>query len=135
MEAALTESTALSQKSEREYLTLRDGLDGMAKPLKHEMDLLRKEMRTREDKVKAECERVGKMYARLAKEVQQKEKLKEEIKRIREEDGAKQKEVEKHWTDLITGIKNEVERGGQSSDEALKVAKYVLKTPAFIIIC
>ncbi|KAF9038606.1 hypothetical protein BJ165DRAFT_1499150 [Panaeolus papilionaceus] len=125
MEAALAESTALSQKSEREYLTLRDGLDGMAKPLKHEMDLLRKEMRTREDKVKAECERVGKMYARLAKEVQQKEKLKEEIKRIREEDGAKQKEVEKHWTDLITGIKNEVERGGQSSDEALKVANHL----------
>ncbi|PPQ64358.1 hypothetical protein CVT24_008427 [Panaeolus cyanescens] len=125
MEAALAESTALSQKSEREYITLRDGMDGIVKPLKHEMDLLRKEMRTREDKVKAECERVGKMYTRLAKEVKEKEKLKEEIQKLRKDDDEKQKEVEKYWSDLILGIKGEVERGGQNSDAALKTANHL----------
>src|SRR5882762_3891669 len=49
MEAALSESTALSQKSEREYITLRDSLKSMTESWKQDIERLRDEMRKKEE--------------------------------------------------------------------------------------
>lgn len=50
MEGALSESTALSQKSEREYLTLRDSIRGMTEGWKADVGALREELKSREEK-------------------------------------------------------------------------------------
>jgi hypothetical protein len=57
MESALSKSTALSQKSEREYITLRDSIKSLAELWKSDMEQLREEMQKREDKWHGEAER------------------------------------------------------------------------------
>jgi hypothetical protein len=57
MESALSKSTALSQKSEREYITLRDSIKSLAESWKSDMEQLREEMQKREDKWRGEAER------------------------------------------------------------------------------
>ncbi len=47
MESSLAEATALSQKSEREYITLRDSIKGLVESFKTDAERLREEMRKR----------------------------------------------------------------------------------------
>ncbi|KAF9530319.1 hypothetical protein CPB83DRAFT_850699 [Crepidotus variabilis] len=125
MESALAESTALSQKSEREYLTLRDSLKHLTEQWKHDTDKLRDEMRKREDKVKNESERVGKMYNKLVEEVKAKEKGKEEVKRLWEEDKKKDEEIRSMWVGEIERLKSLVEGEGKKSAEASRIANHL----------
>src|ERR1700733_11562660 len=69
MEHALSESTALSQKSEREYITLRDSLKAMTDGWKADTERLREEMTKREEKLQAEAEGMGRKYKRLVEEL------------------------------------------------------------------
>ena len=69
MKAALSESTALSQKSEREYLILRDGIKGMVESWKMDTDRLKEEMRKREERWKLEMENANKKFRLLVEEV------------------------------------------------------------------
>lgn len=64
MEAALAESTALSSKSEREYITLRDSLKGMKSAWRADVDGLREDMQKREERWRNEVEVTGKKYAK-----------------------------------------------------------------------
>ncbi|KAJ3511614.1 hypothetical protein NLJ89_g4000 [Agrocybe chaxingu] len=104
MESALAESTALSSKSEREYITLRDSLKSMTESWKSDTERLRDEMRKREEKVRAEAEKV---------------------KKLREEDTKKGAEVEKMWAAEIEKMKERVENEGKQSDEAARIAKHL----------
>jgi len=69
MEHALQESTTLSQKAEREYITLRDSLKSMAESWKADAERLREEMTKREEKLQAEAESMGKKYKKLVEEL------------------------------------------------------------------
>ena len=129
MESALSESTALSQKSEREYLTLRDSLKHLTEGWKLDTDRLRDEMRKREEKLKAEAEKVGKMYNQLVQEVKVAKESKEEVKRLREEDRSKQEEVSKFWIGEIEKLRQGVEKDGKDSEEAARLAKWVFRFP------
>ena len=55
MEAALAESTALSSKSEHEYITLRDSLKGMKVAWRADVDSLREDMCKREERWRGEA--------------------------------------------------------------------------------
>ncbi|KAJ8516491.1 hypothetical protein ONZ45_g6203 [Pleurotus djamor] len=123
MESALTESTALSQKSEREYITLRDSVKGLVEGFKSDTDKLRDEMRKREDKLRAECESVGRKYKRLLEEVKNAETQRKHVKELREEDKKKEKEVESMWTQQVEKMKAEVERHSAESQKASNTAK------------
>lgn len=103
MESSLVESTARTQKSEREYITLRDSLKGLTESFKADQAALREEMRKREERLKKEAEEVKRKYAKLV-EVVQKE---------REEGGAGMAEVRK--------LKEEAERARQEVEEGLRV--------------
>ncbi len=98
MESALAESTALSQKSEREYITLRDSIKGMTESWKQDTERLRDEMRKREDKLQEEAKKLGKMYADLVNEIKKSQEGKEAVKRLKEEDYKLSTDVEKYWT-------------------------------------
>lgn len=125
MESALSESSALSQKSEREYITLRDSIKGMTETWKTDTDRLREEMRKREERWKAEAEAIGKKYRLLVEEIKASKDGKVEVKQLRDEDAAAAKRVEDGWVGEIERMKEEVERKSKESDEAVETAKCV----------
>ena len=125
MEATLSESTALSQKSEREYITLRDGMKGMAETWKQDTDRLREEMRRREEKLRTEGERLGKMYRDLVEKVKSSNEGKELVKTLKEEDQRRTDEVESLWKKQIEAMKLEVEKQEKTTEAANKTAKSV----------
>lgn len=123
MEAALTESTSLSQKCEREYITLRDSIKGMVESWKRDTDRLRDEITKRETKWRTDGEKIAKDYKQLVQELQNAKEGKEALKKLREEDDGKRKEVEKMWSDEISKMKSELERSNEKSQQAAKTAK------------
>jgi gamma-glutamylcysteine synthetase len=125
MESALSESTALSQKSEREYITLRDSIKGMTETWKQDTERLREEMRKREEKLQAEAQRLGKMYSDLAKEIQKSNEGKQTVKKLEEQDQKLSGDVEKYWAEQIQFMKQEVEKEARNSEQANKTAEYV----------
>lgn len=123
MEAALAESTALSQKSEREYITLRDSIKSMTESWKHETDRLKDEMRKREDKVKKEAETIGKKYKQLAEEMKAAQQTQTEVKDIQNDDSKIRKEIEDEFRQEIGRLKAEAEEQSRRSDQAVETAK------------
>ena len=67
----LAESTALSAKSEREYLTLRDSMKHMIEGWKADVQRLKEEMARKEETWKVEAEELEKKYQDLYKFVQE----------------------------------------------------------------
>lgn len=123
MEAALSESTALSQKSEREYITLRDSLKSMGEAWKVDTDRLRDEMRKREEKLVAESQKIGKMYKDLVEQVKKAKEAKEDVEKVKAEDKARREDIEKYWSDQIASIKTMMEKEGRDSQEANRIAQ------------
>lgn len=126
MESALTESTALSQKSEREYITLRDSIKGLVEGWKTDTEKLREEMRKREERLKTEAEVTSKKYRQLLEEVKGYESLKEEVHRLREEDQTKSAALEKKWTDEVEQLRKEVDESVQKGQADTEITKYVV---------
>lgn len=123
MKTALMESTALSQKSEREYLTLRDSIKGLVESWKTDTDRLREEMRKREEKVKSEAETVGKKYKVLLEEVRTAEGGRTEVKKLRDLDKKVADDVQQAWQDEIAQLKVEVERSTKEGEAATATAQ------------
>lgn len=124
MEHALTESTALSQKSEREYITLRESLKSMTESWKHDADRLRDEMTKREDKLKAEAEAMGKKYKKLLQELGKDDgKEKDSIKGLREQDEQLRKQIEEAFREEIGSLRKDMNKVSGDGDEANQTAK------------
>ena len=71
MEISLSESTALSQKSEREYLTLKDSVKGLSEGWARDVQSLREEMVKKQEESRKEAEEIALKYKSLVKLVQQ----------------------------------------------------------------
>ncbi|KAF7308380.1 hypothetical protein HMN09_00686600 [Mycena chlorophos] len=123
MEATVAECTATSQKSEREYVTMRDSIKGLVDGFKRDTDRLREEMVRREEKVKKEAEAMGRKYRLLLAEVEGAGDGRSLVQRIREEDQEATKKVEAAWTDEIATLKAEVEKSNRDSEEANATAR------------
>ena len=123
MKAALSESTALSQKSEREYIILRDSIKGLVESWKTDTDRLREEMRKREDKLKSEAESIGKKYKLLLEEVRDAEANRVQIKKLREDDNKLAVDVQQAWHDEIERLREEVERSSKETETATATAQ------------
>lgn len=124
MESQLAESTALSKKSEREYITLRDSLKSMSETWKHDTESLRSEMRKREEKCRKEVDGIGKKYKDLCANVKEREKIwEEEYKRCREEDKSKQEGMETIWTAEVERMSGVVDKSGKDCEKAEKAAQ------------
>lgn len=74
METALAQASLLSQKSEREYVTLKDSIKGMTEGWQREVKMLREEVKRKEDEWGKEREEVALKYKSLLK-LQQATKL------------------------------------------------------------
>lgn len=70
MESALAQATISSQKSEREYLTLRESVAGMMEGWQREVKALKEDVRKKEEGWAKEKEDVAVKYRGLIKLVQ-----------------------------------------------------------------
>jgi chromosome segregation ATPase len=126
MEGALAESTALSSKSEREYITLRDSIKTMTESWKADNASLRTEMTKREEKLRRESDEIGKKYNKLIADLKERQELETTIKKLREEDSKKDEELEAFWTKELETLKAELEENDKKGDEAAATALCVI---------
>ena len=123
MESTLAESTTLSQKSEREYITLRDSIKSMTESWKHDTDRLRDEMRKREDKLKKEAESAGKKYKQLVDEVKAAQEQQIIVKDLQQESSQVGQKIEEEFREEIRMLKAQVEIQSQQSEDAAGTAR------------
>ncbi|KAK0202500.1 hypothetical protein DFS33DRAFT_905647 [Desarmillaria ectypa] len=123
MESSLAEATALSQKSEREYITLRDSIKGLVESFKTDTERLREEMRKREDRMKKDTETIAVKYQALLEEVEGCKGLREELERTKTENRQRGEETEKMWMSDIQGLKAEVGESVRMGEEDSATAK------------
>lgn len=126
MEAALAESTALSSKSEREYITLRDSLKGMKTAWRADVDGLREDMNKREERWRNEEEVAGRKYAKLLEESKLRKADVASVQQLREEDTRIRHDVEEEFREQIQTLQEQVRTSSQASERAEKTAEYVL---------
>lgn len=131
MEAALAESTALSQKSEREYITLRDSIKGLVEGFKGDADRLRAEMTKREAKWRGEAEGAGRKYRVLLEEIASAGEGRTEVREAREKEKEAQRKLEEGWVEEIRRLKEEVERSNAESEAAGDTARRVARSFTF----
>jgi len=70
MDAQLTEAKAISQRSEREYITLRDSIRHLTEQWQKEVQDLKEEFQSKEDTWRKQIEDSGSKYRSLMKLVQ-----------------------------------------------------------------
>jgi hypothetical protein len=70
MEAQVAEATSVSQRSEREYITLRDSIKHLSDQWQKDLEQLKADFKTREDGWRKETEDMGLKYRSLMKLVQ-----------------------------------------------------------------
>jgi hypothetical protein len=125
MEQALSESTALSQKSEREYITLRDSLKSMTESWKVDAEKLREEMTKREEKLKAEAENMGRKYKKLVGELKTSADsgAKDSVISLRAEDEKIRAQIEEAFREEIKVLRTELDKVTGDGEEANQTAK------------
>jgi hypothetical protein len=126
METALTESTALSSKSEREYITLRDTLKGMKAAWRADVESLREDMHKREERWRSEAEMAGKKCAKLLEVSKARKADVQNVVELREQDARIRREVEDEFREQINALKKEVQSSSEASKKAEKTAECVL---------
>jgi len=125
MEAALAESTALSSKSEREYITLRDSLKGMKTAWRADVDGLREDMRKREERWQSEAETTGKKYGKLLEEGKARKAGLQTVEQLRDEDLRVRREVEEDFREQMRTLKEQVQSSSEASKKAEKTAEHL----------
>ncbi|KAG7445074.1 uncharacterized protein BT62DRAFT_898204 [Guyanagaster necrorhizus] len=123
MESSLAEATALSQKSEREYVTLRDSIKGLVESFNTDTEQLREEMRKREDRMKKDTEMIAVKYQALLEQVEECKVLRDELERTRAENRKRGEEAEKIWMSDIQSLKVEVGESIRMGKEDSATAK------------
>ena len=124
MEAALAESTALSSKSEREYITLRESLKGMKSAWRADVDSIREDLRKREERWRSEAETMGKKYAKLLEENKARKSNMKSVEQLREQDARIRCEVEEEFREEIRVLKERVQSSSAASEKTDKTAEY-----------
>ncbi|KIY63205.1 hypothetical protein CYLTODRAFT_433070 [Cylindrobasidium torrendii FP15055 ss-10] len=123
MESALTESTALSTKCEREYITLRDSIKGLVEGFKRDIDTLKADMKKKEDKLKSESESMATKYRNLLDNIKGVESLKTDITQLRKDDKEKATALEAKWTEDIDSLREQIAACGKQGEGDSEVAQ------------
>jgi hypothetical protein len=141
METALAESTALSSKSEREYITLRESLKGMKSAWRADVDGIREDMRKREERWRSEAETTGKKYTKLLEESKARKSDLKSVEQLRDEDARIRREVEEEFREEIRALKEQVQSSSATSEKTEKTAEYastsvsLITAPCSLLLC
>ena len=125
MEAQLSQSTATSQKCEREYITLRDAVKHLSEGWRLDVERLKKEMNEREAKLRKETEEISEKYRKLLEQVDKERESQGSVKAILAEERRIQKEWEETFGKQLNDLRGSLQRSEQDSSTAEKTARYV----------
>lgn len=123
MEAQVQQSTAVSQKCEREYVTLRDAITHLSEGWKHDVGQLKKEMQEREAKVRTEAEDIGRKYKRLLEQSEKEREAYASVKKILEEERRLQQDLKDFFGSQLDELHGSLQRSEQDSSSAAKMAQ------------
>ncbi|KAH9940733.1 uncharacterized protein BXZ73DRAFT_42475 [Epithele typhae] len=125
METSLTEYTGRTQKAEREYTVLRDSIKDLVESFQKDALTLREEVKQREDKLKADAEEMGRKYKLLLEQVRKERESGGlgEIRWLLHENKRISELMEVTLKEEMQGLRGEVDRHAQESDEAIQTAK------------
>lgn len=126
MEATVAEQRSRTQKSEREYTTLKEGIEGMKRNWKTDIDALREEINRRDEKARAEAGTMAKKYRKMADELKASQTDGESIKKMKAEDEKIRKEIEDGFRDKIGMLKGEMSKQAKENSEAVETARLVV---------
>ena len=126
MEATVAEQRSRTQKSEREYTTLKDSIDGMKRNWKNDIEALREEVNRRDEKARAEGTVMAKKYRKMADELKASQTGGESIKKMKAEDEKVRKEIEDGFRDQIKTLKDEMAKQANENSEAVNTARFVV---------
>lgn len=123
MEATVAEQRSRTQKSEREYTVLKDGIEGMKRSWKSDMDTLREELNRRDEKARTEAAAVAKKYRKMADDLKATQPGGESIKKMKAEDEKIRKEIEDGFRDQVNTLKEEMAKQAKENSEAVATAR------------
>ncbi|KAI0091600.1 hypothetical protein BDY19DRAFT_931298 [Irpex rosettiformis] len=127
MESSFAESTARTQKAEREYNTLRDSIKGLVDSFKQDHNSLREEMKKREERLRKEADEVKKKYSKLAEEVHKQREAEgsgmKEVRKLKEEAEEARRKVEEGLRSDIQKLREEVDKSTREDNGAIQTAK------------
>lgn len=126
MEATVSEQRARTQKSEREYTTLKESIEGMKRNWKTDIDALREEVNKKDEKGRAEASVIAKKYRKMADELKASQTGGESIKKMKAEDEKIRKEIEDGFRDQIKMLKEEMAKQANENSEAVDTARFDL---------
>ena len=126
MEATVAEQRSRTQKSEREYSTLKESIDGMKRHWKTDLDGLREEMNRRDEKARSEAAAMAKKYRKMADELKASQTDGESIKKMKAEDAKIRKEIEDGFRDQIKMLRDEMAKQAKENSEAVDTARFVV---------
>lgn len=125
MEATVAEQRSRTQKSEREYTTLKESIEGMKRNWRTDIDSLREEMNRRDEKARSEAAAMAKKYRKMADELKASQTDGESIKKMKAEDEKIRKEIEDGFRDQIKILKDEMTKQAKENSEAVDTARFV----------
>jgi len=134
MESTVAEQRSRTQKSEREYTTLKESIEGMKRNWKTDIDALREEMNRRDEKARSEAVVTAKKYRKMADELKASQTDGESIKKMKTEDEKIRKEIEDGFRDQIKILKDEMAKQAKENSEAVDTARFVVP-PAHPLWC
>ena len=123
MENQVQQSTAVSTKCEREYLTLRDSIKHLSEGWKTDVDKLKKEMNEREGKLRKEAEEMGEKYRKLLEQVEKEREGHALVAQIREEERRTKEEWENHLKTQIDELRASMHSSFQETTTASRIAE------------
>ena len=126
MEATVVEQRARTQKSEREYTTLKESIEGMKRNWKSDVDTLREESNKRDEKARAEGAVTARKYRKMVDELKSSQIGGESIKKMKAEDEKIRKEIEDGFRDQIKMLKQEMDKQAKENSEAVETARFDL---------
>ncbi|THH07317.1 hypothetical protein EW145_g3458 [Phellinidium pouzarii] len=125
METQVQQSTTVSQKSEREYVTLRDGIKHLSEGWKQDTAKLKKEMQEREAKLRKEAEDIGKKYQRLLEQIEKERKARSTVDQLRSEEERVRDEWTRAFRMQVDELRERILLSEQESTMAGKIAQDV----------
>lgn len=123
MEAQVQQSTTVSQKCEREYITLRDAIKHLSEGWKNDVERLKKEMQEKEGKLRKQAEETGEKHRKFMEQVKKERECHSLVESIRIEEKLVQKEWEESLRAQIDELRESLRRSEHDSSMAGKTAQ------------
>ncbi|KAF9512661.1 hypothetical protein BS47DRAFT_1345099 [Hydnum rufescens UP504] len=125
METALAQASLSSQKSEREYVTLKDSIKGMVEGWQREVKMLREDVRRKEDEWGKEREEVALKYKSLLKLQQATKAERQRLDGLKAESRALDTSFGSYYEKELAGLREEIAKNKDQTKVAERTAEEV----------